>query len=94
MDEKFDFFNIVFLIWISGTLYGGLMIYKQYVKSNPDPTQQSQEVDSAALNPYSLDRKWGKRADQINRDHRSLVETYKQRQRDQRRITAGMMRRR
>ncbi len=94
MGEKFDLFHIVFLVWISGVIYAGLVVYKQYVKTHPVPTEFVDQEADPTLRPFSAERQWSERADQIRQDHRSLVESYKQRQRDQRRITAGLMRRR
>ncbi len=102
MGEKIDLFFIVSLIWISSAFYAGLIVYKQYVKSNEqvqiteEAVEEGLKVPGASTlnNHYKLQKKWNKRADDIRKDHRSLVESYKQRQRDHKRITANLLKRR
>ncbi|MBZ0166774.1 MAG: hypothetical protein K8I00_08195, partial [Candidatus Omnitrophica bacterium] len=84
------------LIWITGCVYTGLLIYKTYVRSQEKPAVAQQESHTsqqqALYSPVTTQKQWNKKADQIRRDHRNLVKSYKQRQRDHQRITRNLMR--
>lgn len=98
MGAKIEFYIIIGLIWVSASFYTGLLFYKSYIRSQDAKdgrivekvrTQERREL----YNPVTTEKEWNDRADQIRRDHRSLVDAYKQRQRDHQRLTRNLMRR-
>ncbi|MCA9402838.1 MAG: hypothetical protein KC897_03570, partial [Candidatus Omnitrophica bacterium] len=98
MTSKIEFYLIIGLIWVSASFYTGLLFYKSYIRSQQaDESVKVEEVKSKGreelYSPVTTEKKWNARADQIRRDHRSLVDSYKQRQRDHQRLTRSLMRR-
>lgn len=96
MGAKIEFYFIIALIWITGCVYTGLLIYKTYVKSQEKTSVSQQESQSsqqqALYSPVTTRKQWDKKADQIRRDHRNLVKSYRQRLKDHQRITRNLMR--
>lgn len=97
MGAKIEFYIIIGLIWISASFYTGLMFYKSYASSQDaeqaEVVQKVQTKNRQELyNPVTSQKQWNDRADQIRRDHRNLVESYKRRQRDHQRLTRSLMR--
>lgn len=98
MATKIEFYLIIGLIWISASFYTGLLFYKSYIRSqDADGSVKVEKVKTKGrqefYSPVTTEKEWGDRADQIRRDHRNLVDAYKQRQRDHQRITRSLMRR-
>ncbi len=98
MGSKIEFYVIIGLIWISASFYTGLLFYKSYVRSQEEArakvVQKERTIGRQELyRPVTTEKQWNDRADQIRRDHRNLVDAYKQRQRDHKRLTRSLMQR-
>lgn len=98
MDTKFEYYLIIGLVWVSASVYTGLLVYKAYLNRQGDQTEVSTKTStvrtpSSLYNPITTEKEWNAKADQIRKDHRNLVESYRQRQRDHKRITRNLMRR-
>ncbi|MGE0268692.1 MAG: hypothetical protein AB7S78_09605 [Candidatus Omnitrophota bacterium] len=96
MGEKIDLFFIVSLIWIFSAAYAGLALYKQFLHSHVEIEvlqKQAEESDPDQSKPYKDRKEWSQKAEGIRKDHKSLVDSYKRRQRDHKRITANLFKR-
>lgn len=97
MGDKVDLFLIVSIIWVFSAAYAGLSLYKQFLNSHvqiEENQQQAEETEEEIQSlPYKTRVEWSKKAADIRKDHKSLVDAYKQRQRDHKRIAANLFKR-
>lgn len=96
MGEKIDLFFIVSLIWIFSAAYAGLALYKQFLTSHveiEENQKEAEESDPSQSEPYKARKEWNQRAQTIRKDHKNLVDAYKQRQRDHKRIATNLFKR-
>ena len=80
MKEIDDIAYIALMIWLLALVHTGIVLYNKFAQKAPK--------EEAVLYTSDLHEGWKDRVKKIKKDQKGLMEQYKQRQKDQKRLSA------